>query len=166
MPLPAASPERRQQYGFTIVELLVTVVIVSILASAALPMAELSVQRNKEQELRRVLREIREALDAYKQAGDEGRIVRKAGESGYPPTLEVLADGVVDAKSPTGAKMHFLRRIPRDPFFTDLSVPAAKMWGKRSYASSADDPKEGDDVYDIYSVSSDAGLNGIPYREW
>lgn len=166
MPFPAASPERRKQYGFTIVELLVTVVIVSILASAALPMAELSVQRNKEQELRRVLREIREALDAYKQAGDEGRIVRKAGESGYPPTLEVLADGVVDAKSPTGAKMHFLRRIPRDPFFTDLSVPAAKMWGKRSYASSADEPKEGDDVYDIYSVSSDAGLNGIPYREW
>lgn len=165
MSLATAFPERRQR-GFTIVELLVTVVIVSILASVALPMAELAVQRNKEQELRRVLREMREALDTYKQASDEGRIMRNTDGSGYPPRLEILVDGVADAKSATGAKIYFLRRIPRDPFFSDLSIPAAKTWGKRSYASSAIDPKEGGDVYDVYSVSQGVGLNGIPYREW
>lgn len=152
--------------GFTIIELLVTVVIVSILASVALPMTELAVQRNKEQELRHALREVRDALDAYKQAGDEGRIIRKADESGYPHTLEILVQGVQDAKSPKRAKIYFLRRIPRDPFFGDTSVSAAMTWGKRSYASSADDPKEGDDIYDIYSLSPDTGLNGTPYREW
>lgn len=152
--------------GFTIIELLVTVVIVSIVASAALPMTELVVQRNKEQELRHALREIRDALDAYKQAGDEGRIIRKAGESGYPRTLEVLVEGIVDAKDPKGAKIHFLRRIPRDPFSPDQTAPASQTWGKRSYASSADDPKPGDDVYDVYSLAAGAGLNGSPYREW
>ena len=160
-----ASPACWQQ-GFTIVELLVTVVIVSILASAALPMTELAIHRHKEQELRRVLREIREALDAYKQAGDEGRIVRQVLESGYPQTLEALVEGVPDAKSPSGAKIYFLRRIPRDPFFADASVPAAKTWGKRSYSSSAEDPKEHGDVYDVYSMSTGVGMNGIPYREW
>jgi general secretion pathway protein G len=155
-----------KQIGFTIVELLVTIVIVSLLASIAFPMVELSVQRNKEQELRRSLREIREALDAYKQAGGEGNILRKVGESGYPPTLETLVEGVTDAKSPTGAKIYFLRRIPRDPFFPDVSVPAAKTWGKRSYESSADEPKEGKDVYDVYSLSTGTSLSGIPYREW
>jgi general secretion pathway protein G len=152
--------------GFTIIELLVTVVIVSIIASVAFPMAELAVQRNKEQDLRRTLREIREALDAYKTAGDEGRILRQAGESGYPSTLEILVDGVEDAKSPARAKIYFLRRIPRDPFAVDGEVSAAETWGKRSYASSADDPKEGADVYDIYSLSKGVGLNGIAYRDW
>lgn len=165
VPLLAPSPKRPQR-GFTIVELLVTVVIVSVLASVALPMAELAVQRNKEQELRRALREVREALDAYKQAGDEGRILRKADESGYPPSLEILVEGVVDAKSPKGAKIYFLRRIPRDPFFPDMNLPAVKTWGKRSYTSSAEEPKEGSDIYDVYSAASGVGLNGIPYREW
>jgi len=162
----ACSLSMRRQYGFTIVELLVTVVIISVLASAALPMAELVARRNKEQELHRALREIRDALDAYKQAGEEGRVIHKTGQSGYPPTLETLVEGVTDAKSPTGAKLHFLRRIARDPFSSDMGVPAAKTWGKRSYASSADDPKEGEDVYDVYSVSTGTGLNGIAYREW
>lgn len=157
---------RPSQRGFTIVELLVTVVIVSTLASVALPMAELTVQRNKEQELRWALREIREALDAYKQAGDEGRIARNASESGYPPTLEALVEGTTDVKSPSGTKIYFLRRIARDPFSADMSVPAAKTWGKRCYAASADNPKEGGDVFDIYSSSSGMGLNGIPHREW
>lgn len=152
--------------GFTIIELLVTVVIISVLASAALPMTELVVQRNKEQELRHALREIRDALDAYKQAGDEGRILRKAGESGYPRTLEVLVEGVVDAKDIKGTKIRFIRRIPRDPFSSDQTAPASQTWGKRSYASSADDPKSGDDVYDVYSLSAGTGLNGSPYREW
>lgn len=156
----------KRQQGFTIVELLMTIVIVSILASVAFPMAELAIQRNKEQDLRRALREIRQALDAYKQAGDEGKIARKPGESGYPSSLELLVNGVTDTKNPTGAKIYFLRRIPRDPFFTDTSVPPGGTWEKRSYASSPDDPKEGDDVYDIFSTMSGIGLNGIPYREW
>lgn len=155
-----------KQRGFTIVELLVTVIIVSILASAMFPMAELAFQRTRETELRHALREIRQALDAYKKASDEGRILIKAGESGYPPTLEALAAGVVDAKSPTGEKLQFIRKIPRDPFFPESGVPSAQTWGKRSYASTAENPKEGKDVYDIYSLSDRVGINGIPYREW
>lgn len=166
--IPASLPQRHvvSQHGFTIIELLVTVVIVAILASVSLPMAEVAVQRNKEQELHRVLREIREALDAYKRAADEGRLLLKVGESGYPASLEKLVEGVPDAKSLDGKKIYFLRRIPRDPLSADASVAAAKTWGKRSYASSAQDPKEGSDVFDIYSVAPGNGLNGIPYRDW
>jgi general secretion pathway protein G len=148
------------------VEMLVTLVLVSILASAALPMAELVVQRNKEQELRRNLREIRDAIDAWKLAVDEGHILRKAGESGYPPSLDALVQGVIDAKSVRPVKIYFLRRVPRDPFFADPGVPAAETWGKRSYASSFDAPEEGADVYDVYSRSEASGLNTIPYRQW
>lgn len=152
--------------GFTLIELVITVAIVALLASIALPMAEVTVQRSKEQELRSALRQIREALDAYKQAGDEGHIVRKVGESGYPKSLEVLVAGVEDAKSPDKAKIYFLRRIPRDPFFKDSTAPPEDTWGKRSYASPPDDPREGDDVFDVYPLTSGAGLNGIPYRQW
>jgi len=158
--------DRARQGGFTLIELLVTVMIVLALASVALPMTELASQRDKEQQLRRSLREIREALDAYKQAGDDGKIARKALDSGYPPSLEALTDGVPDARSTTGAKFYFIRRIPRDPFFVDPDVPAASTWGRRSYASSGDEPKAGSDVYDVYSTSTAIGMNGIPYREW
>ncbi len=156
----------RKKRGFTIIELLVTVVIVSILASVALPMTELAVRRNKERILQHEVQVIREALDAYKQAGDEGNIVRKVGETGYPATLEMLVKGVPDAKNPLGAKLYFLRRIPRDPFFPDTRVAAGETWGKRSYASGPGDPKEGSDVYDVYSLSDGVGMNGVPYREW
>ena len=151
--------------GFTLVELMVTVTIVGLLASAALPVAQVSAQRAKEHELRTALREIRGALDAYKVAFDEGRIPKRAGESGFPPSLETLVQGVEDARNPAPAKIYFLRRVPRDPF-ADTSVPAAKSWGKRSYASTPDVPREGADVFDVYSLAAGTGLNGVPYRQW
>jgi general secretion pathway protein G len=152
--------------GFTLIELLITVAIVSLLASIALPLSELSVQRTKEQELRRSLREIREALDAYKRHVDEGRIRRAADGSGYPATLAVLVEGAEDLKSPTQARLRFLRRIPRDPMTSDDRIPAEGTWGLRSYDSSLEDPRPGKDVFDVYSLSGATGLNGIPYKEW
>lgn len=153
--------------GFTLIELLVTVAIVSLLASVVLPMAELTVQRGKEQELRLALRQIRGALDAYKQAVDEGRVMNAAQQSGYPPTLKVLVEGVADAGSPDRKrKIYFLRRIPRDPTFTDPTRPDEETWGLRSYVSSFDAPQNGEDVFDVYSLSPGIGMNGIRYRDW
>jgi general secretion pathway protein G len=152
--------------GFTLVELLVTVAIVAVLASAAVPLAELALQRQKEMELSRSLREIRTALDAYKKAWDEGRMEKKVDQSGYPPNLEVLVQGVVDAKDPQKKRIYFLRRLPSDPFHEGEPVGPAATWGKRSYASPPDAPAEGADVFDVYSRSTRVGLNGRPYREW
>ncbi|HEX6690384.1 MAG TPA: type II secretion system protein [Burkholderiales bacterium] len=152
--------------GFTLIELVITVAIVAILASVALPLNELVVQRAKEQDLRRALRDIRTALDAYKQASDEGRIVKRTGESGFPRRLEDLAEGVDDQKSPKKERIYFLRRIPRDPFATEPSLAAAATWGKRSYASPPDDPKEGEDVFDVFTLAPGKGINGRPYKEW
>lgn len=156
----------RLRSGFTLIELLIAVAIVAILASIALPLSELSVKRAKEQELRRALREIRDALDAYKRAADEARVARPADQSGYPPSLAALVEGIPDAGSASGAKMYLLRRIPRDPFSTDPNVSAERTWGLRSYESPPDNPKPGKDVYDVYSLSQARGMNGIPYREW
>jgi general secretion pathway protein G len=152
--------------GFTLIELVITVAIVAILASVALPLNELVVQRAKEQDLRRSLRDIRTALDAYKQATDEGRIVKRTGESGFPRRLEDLAEGVEDQKSPKRERIYFLRRVPRDPFATDPGLSAAATWGKRSYASPPDDPREGDDVFDVFTLAPGKGINGRPYKEW
>ncbi len=152
--------------GFTLIELVITVAIVALLASVALPVSELAVQRTKEQELRRTLRQIREAIDVYKQASDEGRIRKSIGDSGYPKKLEDLAEGVEDQKNPKKEKIYFLRRVPRDPFNSDPTLSAAATWGKRSYASPPDDPKEGDDVFDVFSLAQGKGINGQPYRDW
>jgi general secretion pathway protein G len=152
-------------HGFTLIELIITVAIVAILASAALPLTQIAVQREKEQELRSALRQIREAIDAYKQATVERRVDSPADASGYPPDLEALVAGVDDIKMPVRKSIYFLRRLPRDPFAPE-NIPAADTWGKRSYESPPDSPQEGRDVYDVYSLSEKAGLNGIPYKDW
>jgi general secretion pathway protein G len=153
--------------GFTLIEMVVTVAIVGLLASIALPLAEVGIKRSKEYELRLALREIRTALDAYRQAVEEGRVAHVMQISGYPESLQVLVDGVPDASSPDGKKrIYFLRRIPRDPLFPDPNQPDEETWGKRSYASSYDAPEKGDDVFDVYSLATGTGLNGIPYRRW
>lgn len=152
--------------GFTLIELLVTLAILAVLASLVVPLAQVQVQRVKEQELRLALREIRTALDAYKRAHDEGRIRRVAASSGYPPSLDVLVEGVDDQRDPNRRKLYFMRRVPRDPLADDPALTDAATWGKRSYASEADEPREGDDVYDVYSRSALVGLNGVPYRRW
>lgn len=152
--------------GFTLIELVITLVILALLASVAVPVTELSVQRSKEQELRRHLWQIREAIDAYKRAYDEGRVTRRLNATGYPPTLDVLVEGIEDQRHPDKRRIYFLRRLPRDPLHSDGSVPAATTWGKRSYASPPDDPREGEDVYDVYSRAPGKGLNDVEYAKW
>jgi general secretion pathway protein G len=145
--------------GFTLIELLIVVAIVALLASVAAPLAELSWQRNKEQDLRHALREVRGAIDAYKRAADDGQIEKKADASGYPPTLAALVEGAPVKNKPQEEKIYFLRRLPKDPI-------TGEDWGLRSYASPADSPEAGNDVFDVYSRSDEVGLNRIAYREW
>jgi general secretion pathway protein G len=158
--------QARRLRGFTLIELAVTVAIVGVLSTMALPLAETTIKRSKEAELRTALRQIREGLDTYKRAGEEGRIRLRAGASGYPPRLEDLAEGVEDIKRPDLAKIYFLRRLPRDPFSADPELSAAETWGRRSYSSPPDNPQSGEDVFDVHSLAEGVGLNGIPYRQW
>jgi general secretion pathway protein G len=169
--------------GFSLIELLISLAILALLAGMAAPLMEFTHKRQQEQELRAALQDIREAIDAYKQAADEGRIARKADATGYPPSLEVLYKGVeevaeknvggrnIDLQKPDDdekkkKKIIFMRRLPRDPFYPDPTARPEDTWGKRSYESDYDEPKAGKDVYDVYSLSPDIALNGTLYREW
>lgn len=162
---PVSHAMRRGARGFSLIELVVAVTLIALMATLALPLQELTVKRGREADLRTALHQIREALDAYKQGTVDGNIVTEPGDSGYPKSLLVLVEGVKDAKSPTGDRLYFLRRIPRDPF-ADPSRSPEESWGLRSYQSPFDQPRPGKDVFDVYSLSDAIGINGVPYREW
>lgn len=168
LPDPRLAATRRagRGNGFSLIELLITLGVVAVLATVVVPVAQTSLQRGKEQDLRLALRDLRAAIDLYKKASDDGRIQKSGNDTGYPKNLKVLVDGEDDLRDPKHSKIRFLRRIPRDPMHPDASVPAADTWGKRAYASEPNNPQEGDDVYDVYSKSKGIGLNGVPYRKW
>jgi general secretion pathway protein G len=150
--------------GFTFVELLVVSTILLILASAVMPLARVTVQRQREAELRRTLREIRTAIDRHKDAADAGGIAAfdiKAGTEGYPPTLETLVEGVTKAGDATGIKLKFLRRIPIDP------MTRSTEWGMRAYGDRPDSTAwGGGNVYDVYTKSTGKALDGTKYKDW
>ncbi len=156
----------RSRSGFSLIELLVVLAIMGLLASLVVPVAQMAVQRQREQTLTRHLFEIRQALDAYKRAVDQGRIARPVGGSGYPPSLQVLVDGVVDLKDPEGRVLRFLRRVPGDPMTARADAAGDGAWGLRSHASDASNPRPGADVFDVHSTSAAVGLNGVPYAAW
>lgn len=159
-------PNSAHYRGFTMIELLVVMAILGILAAAVMPLGETLIVARKERELRQALQEIRSAIDEYKRAVDRGAIMLSASDSGYPPNLQTLVDGVTDARPQAkGQKLYFLRQIPRDPF-ADPQLPAAQTWRLRSYASPANRPEPGVDVYDVHSSSSAVALDGSSYAKW
>ena len=150
--------------GFTLVEVIVVVGILMIMASAAMPLARVTQQRQKEAELRRSLREIRTAIDRFKDSVDQGLIATtelRPGSENYPPDLEALVDGVPAANDASGRKLKFLRRIPIDPMTNGTE------WGKRSYQDRPDSTTwGGQNVFDIFSTSDATGLDGTKYKDW
>jgi general secretion pathway protein G len=146
--------------GMTLLELVIACAILLILATAVLPLAHVAVKRRKETELRRDLREMRDAIDLYKNASDAGKIQVQAGTEGYPPDLETLVNGVKLAGA-SDKRVHFLRKIPIDP------MTGKKDWGMRSVQ---DDPDTtswgGQDVFDVFTRSTGTALNGKKYSEW
>jgi general secretion pathway protein G len=154
----------RVERGFTFIELLVVTTILIILASAIMPLARVTLQREREAELHRALREIRLAIDKYKDAVDTGQIGStdiRAGSEGYPPDLDTLVEGVSKANDASGIKLKFLRRVPMDP------ITHSTEWGMRSYQDKPDSSSwGGQNVYDVYSKAEGTGLDGTKYKEW
>lgn len=158
--------EAGRQRGYTLVELLVVLAVLALLAGMAMPLAEVTVQRERERELKRDLWEIRDAIDAYARARTLGAIPGSPAESPYPPSLNALVVATPDARADhAGEVLRFLREIPRDPFADPSSLPS-RSWGLRSYSSDADKPRPGSDVYDVHSLSDGIGLNGVPLKDW
>ena len=150
--------------GYSFIELIVVSAILFILASAIMPLTQVTLQRQKEAELRRALREMRTAIDKYKDAVDQGLIGSldvRTGSEGYPPDLETLVEGVSVVNDASGRKLKFLRRIPMDP------MTKSTEWGLRSYQDKPDATSWGGrNVYDVYSQSDGRALDGSRYREW
>jgi len=155
---------RSTAHGFTLVELLVTLALLALLVTSASPVLQLNAKRDKERELKRSLWQLRDALDAYKDAVDQGLIKKIGDGSGYPPNLTILVTGVENAQDPKKKKMFFLRRIPRDPFAADVTQNNAATWQIRAYDGALDDMAQ--DVYDVSSRSPAIGINQQPYHEW
>ena len=155
---------RRRQAGFTFIELLVVTTIIMILASAIMPLTKVTIQRQREVELRRYLREMRTAVDKYKNAVESGAIGAidvKVGSEGYPPDLETLVEGVRVANDASGRKLKFLRKIPIDPMTNSTE------WGLRSYQDRPDATSwGGQNVFDVYTKSTGTALDGTKYRDW
>jgi general secretion pathway protein G len=154
----------RRSKGFTLVELLVTLALLALLVTSASPVVQLNSKREKERELKRALWQIRDALDDYKGAVDQGLIKKTADGSGYPPNLRILVTGVENAQDPKKKRMFFLRRIPRDPFAADATLTNAQTWRIRAYDGSVDEMAQ--NVYDVASRSGAIGINQQPYSEW
>ena len=155
---------RQSSEGFSFIELVVATAIMMVLASAAMPLARVSIKRQKEAELHRSLREVRSAIDAYHDAVVNnliGGINVSTTSEGYPPDLETLVNGVVRANDASGRKIKFLRRIPVDP------MTGSAEWGLLAYADKPDATAWGGaNVYNIYSKSPDKGLDGTKYKDW
>ena len=155
---------KSSEEGFTFVELLVVCTILLILAAAVMPLARVTVQRQREAELRRALREVRTAIDKFKDAADAGIIAPseiQAGSENYPPSLETLVNGVTKNNDATGVKLKFLRRVPFDP------MTKSNEWGMRSYSDRPDSTSwGGSNVFDIYTKSDGKALDGSKYKEW
>lgn len=151
----------RREFGLTLVELIVAFTILMFLTALSLPLARYKVRRERERELRYALREIRSAIDRYKDTCEKGGIEKKLGAECYPESLEQLVEGVKLANDPTGKKIRFLRRIPRDPFTNSTD------WGLRS---TQDDPRStswgGQNIFDVYTKSMEKAPDGTPYSEW
>ena len=152
--------------GFTLIELLLTLALLATLATVAYPLTALMGKRDRELDLQRSLREVRRAIDLYKEASDDGRIEKSVTDSGYPPTLQVLVAGITDKTNLQGNKLYFLRRIPRDPVCECPERAPEQTWQLRSYKSTADNPQEGEDVFDVSSRSTRESLNGTSYSQW
>ncbi|MES2481409.1 MAG: type II secretion system protein [Pseudomonadota bacterium] len=163
----------RPAAGFSLVELLAVLAIVGTLAAAIMPLGETMLAAQRERELRHALWEIRAALDAYRHTAqtlglvtDAAGAASAAGASGYPPSLKALVDGLPDPRPQAqGQRIPFLRSIPRDPF-ADPALPPEATWRLRSYASPADRPEPGDDVFDVKSSSQAVGLDGSRHDSW
>jgi len=153
-----------RERGYTFVELVIVTAILMILASAVMPLAQVTSQRQREAELRRTLREVRNAIDKFKDAVDGGQIPQtelKPGSEGYPPDLETLVEGVSAAGDASGRKLKYLRRVPLDPMTNSME------WGMRSYQDRPDSSSwGGQNVFDIYTTNTGTALDGTKYNEW